>query len=146
LWPTHTTDCRRTTRAASSRWPTARPTPRSVSSSAKGSTTQVLLVRRDGEVDAWRNVCPHWTDVRLHSGSGAECRAGEILCTRHGATVEPGSGECTHGPCEGAYLEAVEVTVTEGAVYLTDEDYEFEGLGPKSDRDLSSGRIGFGGS
>jgi len=38
------------------------------------------------------------------------------------------------------------VAVHDGGVYLTDDDYEFEGVGPKSDRDLSSGRIGFGGS
>jgi len=38
------------------------------------------------------------------------------------------------------------VTVPDGSVYLTDDDREFEGLGPKSDRDLSSGRIGFGGT
>jgi len=107
---------------------------------------EVVLVRMDGEVAAWRNFCPHWTDVRLDSGSGAECRDGEIVCTRHGATFDPDNGECTHGPCEGAFLEEVEVTVQDGVVYLTDEAYEFEDVGPKSDRDLSSGRIGFGGS
>ncbi len=50
------------------------------------------------------------------------------------------------GPCEGAYLEEVEVTVSDGAVYLIDDEDEFEGVGPMSGRDLSSGRIGFGGS
>ena len=44
------------------------------------------------------------------------------------------------------YLEEIDVTVHDGGVYLTDDDYEFEGVGSKSDRDLSSGRIGFGGS
>jgi hypothetical protein len=38
-------------------------------------------------------------------------------------------------------LEEIDVTVDDG----TDE-YEFEGLAPKGDRVLSSGRIGFGGS
>jgi nitrite reductase/ring-hydroxylating ferredoxin subunit len=108
--------------------------------------TEVVLVRLGGEVVAWRNFCPHWTDVRLDSGSGAERRDGEIVCTRHGATFEPASGECTHSPCEGAFLEVVDVTVEEGTVYLTDDDYEFESLGPASDRELSSGRIGVGGS
>ena len=107
---------------------------------------EVLLVRLADGVAAWRNYCPHWTDVRLDKGSGAEFREEELVCTRHGATFEPGSGECTHGPCEGAVLEEVDVTVVDGAVYLTDDDYEFEHVGPKSDRDLSSGRIGFGGN
>jgi nitrite reductase/ring-hydroxylating ferredoxin subunit len=107
---------------------------------------EVLLVRLDGDVAAWRNYCPHWTDVRFDKGSGAEFRDGDTVCTRHGATFESGSGACTYGPCEGAYLEEVDVTVPDGSVYLTDDDREFEGLGPKSDRDLSSGRIGFGGT
>jgi nitrite reductase/ring-hydroxylating ferredoxin subunit len=106
---------------------------------------EVVLVRLDDAVADLRNFCPLWTDVRLDSGSGAECRGGEIGCTRHGATFEADSGECTHGPCDGAVLEEIDVTVADGTVYLTDE-YEFEGLGPKGDRELSSGRIGFGGS
>ena len=107
---------------------------------------EALLVRLDGDVAAWRNYCPHWTDVRLDTGSGAEFRGGDVVCTRHGATFESDSGACTYGPCEGACLEKVDVTVRDGGVYLTDDDYEFEGVGPKSDRDLSSGRIGFGGT
>ena len=107
---------------------------------------EALLVRLDGDVAAWRNYCPHWTDVRLDTGSGAEFRGGDVVCTRHGATFESDSGACTYGPCEGAYLEKVDVTVRDGGVYLTDDDYEFEGVGSKSDRDLSSGRIGFGGT
>ena len=107
---------------------------------------EALLVRLDGDVAAWRNYCPHWIDVRLDTGSGAEFRGGDVVCTRHGATFESDSGARTYGPCEGAYLEEVDVTVRDGGVYHTDDDYEFEGVGPKSDRDLSSGRIGFGGT
>jgi nitrite reductase/ring-hydroxylating ferredoxin subunit len=107
---------------------------------------EVLLVRLNGEVSAWRNYCPHWTDVRLDKGSGAEFRDGELVCTRHGATFLPDSGECTYGPCEGATLEEVDVAVDDDGVYLAEEDYEFDHLGPKSDRDLSSGRIGFSGN
>ncbi|MWG35227.1 Rieske (2Fe-2S) protein [Halomarina oriensis] len=114
-------------------------------------------------IHAWKNYCQHWTDVRLDKGSGAAVRdvpeangvsganqdaersgAGEILCQRHAATFEKDSGLCTYGPCEGAYLEAVAVTVHEDAVYLDEPEYEFDGLGPSGDHDLSSGgRIDF---
>ncbi|MFQ3319016.1 MAG: nitrite reductase/ring-hydroxylating ferredoxin subunit [Natronomonas sp.] len=107
---------------------------------------EVLLVRLEDGVAAWRNYCPHWSDVRIDKGSGAEFRDDELVCTRHGATFEVDSGHCTYGPCEGAYLEAVDVEERDGGVYLTDEDYKFDHLGPKSDRDLSSGRIGFDGA
>ncbi|MCY4732275.1 Rieske (2Fe-2S) protein [Natronomonas gomsonensis] len=107
---------------------------------------EVVLVRLNGDIAAWRNFCPHWTDVRLDKGSGAEFRDGEVVCTRHGATFEPDSGHCTYGPCEGSYLEEVDVEVRDGGVYLAEDDYEFDHVGPKSDRDLSSGRIGFSGN
>lgn len=107
---------------------------------------EVVLVRLNGDIAAWRNFCPHWTDVRLDKGSGAEFRDGELVCTRHGATFEPDSGHCTYGPCEGSYLEEVDIEVRDGGVYLAEDDYEFDHIGPKSDRDLSSGRIGFSGN
>lgn len=65
---------------------------------------EVLLIRVDGDVAARWNACPHWTDVRLDKGSGAEFRDAETVCTRHGATFESASGEWMYGPCEGAYL------------------------------------------
>ena len=111
---------------------------------------EAILVRLGGESDereaihAWKNYCQHWTDVRLDKGSGAAVRDGEVICQRHAATFEKDSGFCTHGPCEGAYLEDVAVTVAEGAVYLAAADYEFDGLGPSGDHDLSTGsRIDF---
>ena len=106
----------------------------------------ILLGLADGVV-ALRNYCPHWTDVRLDKGSGATRRNGELVCEKHGATFEAATGYCTHGPCEGATIERLEVTVADGAVYLTDEDYEFEGVGPSGEHDLSSrGRIDFSGN
>ena len=105
----------------------------------------ILLTLSDGVI-ALKNYCPHWTDVRLDSGSGATVRDDELICTKHGATFETATGDCTHGPCEGATIDEVDVTVQEGGVYLTDENYEFEHVGPSGDHDLSSGsRIGFSG-
>ncbi|MFC6836403.1 Rieske (2Fe-2S) protein [Halomarina ordinaria] len=96
------------------------------------------------DVTAWRNFCPHWTDVRLDKGSGAAVRNGEVVCQRHGATFEKDSGHCTFGPCEGAYLDEVDVVVENGAVYLADDRYEFANLGPSGDHDRSTGgRIDF---
>jgi len=90
----------------------------------------ILTVLSDGTVVAWLNYCQHWTDVRLDSGDGAPMRGDEILCRRHAATFEKASGECTFGPCEGAYLNEVAVTVEDGGVYLTDEAFTFESVGP----------------
>lgn len=108
---------------------------------------EAILVRLADGVVALKNYCPHWTDVRLDKGSGAEVRGGELVCTKHGATFERDTGYCTHGPCEGATIEQLDVTVADGVVYLTDDDYDFEQTGPSGEHDLSSrGRIGFSGN
>lgn len=116
--------------------------------------TEVVLTRLDDERDgddegvvAWKNYCQHWTDVRLDKGSGATMRDGELLCEKHGATFRASDGECTHGPCEGATLDEVEVTVEDGGVYLADDRFGFDSVGPAADVDLSTGaRIDFSGN
>ncbi|MDG5776959.1 Rieske 2Fe-2S domain-containing protein [Haloarculaceae archaeon H-GB2-1] len=109
--------------------------------------SEAILTRLVDGVVAWKNYCPHWTDVRLDKGSGALVRDGEIVCQKHGATFQTDDGFCTHGPCEGAYLDEVEVTVEDDVVYLTDDRYEFANVGPSGEHDLSSrGRIDFSGS
>jgi len=115
---------------------------------ANGSETKeaFLLDLADGIV-AFENYCPHWRDVRLDKGSGARLRNDELVCEKHGATFETDSGYCNFGPCEGATLSEVDVTVENGEVYLTEDDYTVDGLGADDDTDLSSGsRIGFSGN
>lgn len=102
-----------------------------------GDVREAILVRADGAGDsrasvaAWLNHCQHFTHVRLDKGGGAPTRDGEIVCTNHGAMFEAGSGLCTHGPCEGAYLDGLDVEVRGGDVYLDDPGYVFVGHGPE---------------
>ncbi|PSP55862.1 2Fe-2S ferredoxin [Halobacteriales archaeon QS_1_67_19] len=104
----------------------------------------ILTRTAEAEVAAYENSCPHWTDVRLDKGSGATKRDGELVCGKHGALFEDDTGNCTYGPCEGAVLQRVDVTVEGGTVYLTDDDYEFVQVGSSMDYDLSSNRsLGF---
>ncbi|MBO4246879.1 MULTISPECIES: Rieske (2Fe-2S) protein [unclassified Halomicrobium] len=106
-----------------------------------------ILLRLSDGIVAFENYCPHWRDVRLDKGSGATLRGAELVCEKHGATFETDTGYCNFGPCEGATLSEVDVTVADGGVYLTEDGCEFGGLGPADDGDLSSGsRIGFSGN
>ena len=91
---------------------------------------EAVLVRNDGEVHAWLNYCQHYTHIKIDKGSGAEMRGDELICENHGAYFESDSGFCNFGPCEGAYLNGVEIAVEDGTVYLTDDDYEFVRSGP----------------
>jgi nitrite reductase/ring-hydroxylating ferredoxin subunit len=115
-----------------------------------GEEREAILTRlSDGAVVAWRNYCQHWTDIRLDTGDGAPMRAGEITCRRHAATFDRESGECTFGPCEGAFLNEIEVTVRGDEVYLTDEEYTFAYCGPADAHTATGGstspgeRLGF---
>jgi nitrite reductase/ring-hydroxylating ferredoxin subunit len=93
----------------------------------------------EGNVACWLNYCQHFTHIKLDKGDGAPMRDGEVICANHGAYFDADSGECTFGPCEGAYLTDLEVTVDDGDVYLVDDEYEFVGPGPIDDGgDLTS--------
>ncbi|WP_436908832.1 Rieske (2Fe-2S) protein [Halosimplex marinum] len=106
---------------------------------------EAILLKLGGEDDdaeavvCWLNYCQHMTHIKLDKGSGAPVRDGEVICANHGALFAADSGECTYGPCEGAFLNEVDVRVADGGVYLADDDFEYVGEGPvESDDDLSS--------
>lgn len=109
---------------------------------------EAICIRLDGGGDeetenaavaCWLNVCQHMTHIPLDKGSGAPVRDDEILCANHGAMFDAATGECTYGPCEGAFLTEVDTRVADGDVFLTDDGYEFAGLGPvETDDDRSS--------
>jgi nitrite reductase/ring-hydroxylating ferredoxin subunit len=108
----------------------------------------ILLQLSDGSVSSFLNYCMHWTDVKLDTGDGAPVRGDDVVCRKHAATFEKDSGVCTHGPCEGAQLDPVSVTVRNGDVYLDDTDYEFVRAGVEDgdpvDLSTSPGeRLGF---
>lgn len=106
-----------------------------------GTVREAILLAHESAVGAWLNACQHIPDVPLDRGDGATVRDGEIVCERHGAHYDAGSGACTGGPCGGAPLPPVEITVEDGGVYCSDATYEFVGLGgiEQDPTDLSSG-------
>ena len=105
-----------------------------------GEESEAILLRSGETVLAWRNYCQHMTHIKLDKGSGATMRDGEIVCTNHGAMFDEVSGECTFGPCKGAVLNPIDVSVEDGDVVLAETDREFVGVGPieEAEGDLSS--------
>lgn len=91
---------------------------------------EAILVRHAGEVTGWLNYCRHFTHITLDKGDGATMRDGEVVCVNHGAMFAADTGRCTFGPCEGAYLVDIDISVEDGVVYLADPDYQFVGVGP----------------
>jgi len=69
---------------------------------------KLFAVRKDGQVFAYRNRCPHrgipleWLPDQFLDHS-----ASLIQCATHGALFLIDSGECVAGPCAGQALEAL---------------------------------------
>lgn len=76
-------------------------------------------------VEAWVNRCTHEAQ-KLDRGFGAAMRDGQIICPKHGSMFDACSGYCDNGEAADTTLVSVEVGVEEGAVYLTDDSYEFQ--------------------
>ena len=78
-----------------------------------------FLVRRDGEVYAYRNSCPHtgspldWVEHQFLDLDGAL-----IQCAVHDARFLIDTGECIVGPCPGESLEPLEIRIEDAKIYL----------------------------
>lgn len=94
---------------------------------------EVILVRLDDGISAWKNFCLHETDQRLDNGHGAAVRGDKIICPKHGSAFDTRSGYCDNGSAAGSSLVEVDVTVRHGQVYLTDDDLEFSHEGGSDD-------------
>jgi nitrite reductase/ring-hydroxylating ferredoxin subunit len=101
--------------------------------------TELILVRCGDPpgVRAWVNTCPHEAQS-FDTGDGAPIRDGELVCPRHGSLFDGCTGACDNGPAAGTTLRDVEVTVEDGVVYLSDDDYAFRHGGGIDDDDEPS--------
>ena len=74
---------------------------------------EIFLIRRGNAVYAYRNVCPHqgtnldWSPDEFVDESGQY-----IQCATHGALFVVEDGLCVQGPCLGASLKPVPVSIT----------------------------------
>ncbi|WP_276300977.1 Rieske (2Fe-2S) protein [Halorussus lipolyticus] len=83
-------------------------------------------------VEAWVNRCTHEAQ-KLDRGFGTAMRDGQIICPKHGSMFDSCSGYCDNGEAADTTLVSVDVGVEAGAVYLTDEGYEFDHEGSVED-------------
>lgn len=83
-----------------------------------GNRAHGFLVRHEGVLRAYRNLCPHWAVALDHDGRFFDEEGEELMCHMHGATFDPATGACTFGPPEGASLERFELEEVAGAPHL----------------------------
>lgn len=90
-----------------------------VEATINGDAESLVLHRHGSAVRAWLNICPH-AGRRLDWAPGRFLlsKEGLLVCAAHGASFELEQGVCVAGPCRGASLRAVAVSVRDGKVLL----------------------------
>jgi len=72
--------------------------------------TEALLVRFEGEVHAYVNVCPHvGTPLDWMPNEFFDAEGRRLMCRTHGALFDPSNGDCLAGPCQGKALRSIRV-------------------------------------
>ena len=95
------------------------PGSRGFSTEIDGRIVDLLVVRRQRNVYAYINHCPH-------TGSPLDWVPGQFLsidkqhiqCATHDALFRIDDGLCVSGPCNGQSLQAISLEVRLGCVFL----------------------------
>ena len=85
----------------------------------------LLIVRREGQVYAYKNRCPH-RHVRLEwqPDQFLDESASLIKCATHAALFLIESGECVAGPCAGQFLTALDCREDSQGIWISDDASE----------------------
>jgi nitrite reductase/ring-hydroxylating ferredoxin subunit len=84
-----------------------------------GQSVAAIAIAFDNEVHGYVNSCPHrateldWQPGQVFDESGLY-----LVCATHGALFEADTGRCVGGPCQGASLLRVALTVTGDSIFL----------------------------
>lgn len=80
----------------------------------------IFVVRWGSQVFGYINQCPHgavnldWERNQFLDPSGLR-----LMCGKHGALFEIGTGRCVEGPCRGERLTPVDVSVLDGDICIS---------------------------
>ncbi len=104
--------------------------------------TEVILVHCEDDpgVETWVDNCSHESQ-RLGRGDGGARRGGELIYPKHGSLFDACSSDCDNGEAACTTLRAVEITVEDGTVHLTDKNYSFLHEGGTDDGPSSSSHL-----
>ncbi len=82
---------------------------------------EAFVVRAEGDVYGYVNVCPHiGTPLEFLPDRFLTRDRQQILCSTHGARFEIATGLCVAGPCRGRALRRLPVKIEDGLVVLAD--------------------------
>lgn len=88
-----------------------------------------FVVRRNGELRAFANICPHLSHPLDMLPDAFFVEEGRVLrCMSHGARFDPDSGYCIVGPCAGQSLLQLECRVEDDRVWVRAPETLQEGI------------------
>ena len=95
---------------------------------AKGFSTSgdkeqqdIILIKRDGQVYAYKNNCPH-TGVNLNwqPDEFMDLESFYLQCSVHGALFNVEDGLCVRGPCVNQSLSALSIQTINGELHTSE--------------------------
>lgn len=83
--------------------------------------TSAFAIKKDGEIYAYLNACPHiGVELNWQENQFLDSEGELIQCSTHGALFLIDSGECISGPCTGKCLQPIKLNIKPDGVYLSD--------------------------
>ncbi len=84
-----------------------------------GGFTGLFVIRRGPGALAYVNSCPHiGLPLEPVPDRFLDRKREMIVCAAHGARFRIEDGECVSGPCIGEQLEAIELRIVDGEIYV----------------------------
>lgn len=92
---------------------------------ANGDVMPAFVVRYDYQYFAYLNKCGHIAvQLDYMPGEFFSDDGQSLVCATHGAEYAPDTGACQGGPCYGVGLEPLEISQSEGQLFLENTDLE----------------------
>lgn len=89
---------------------------------SQGKRWYLMLFRHADTILGYHNVCPHQgRSLNYAADRFLFDPAGRLVCPHHGALFDMSSGHCVQGPCQGASLRKIDLSVQGGQVLLAEE-------------------------
>jgi nitrite reductase/ring-hydroxylating ferredoxin subunit len=89
---------------------------------SQGKRYYLMLFKHEGAILGYHNVCPHQGRNLNYAPErflfDPEAR---LVCPHHGALFDVASGLCVQGPCQGASLRKIALSIEDERVMLIDE-------------------------
>ncbi|CCK77691.1 Rieske 2Fe-2S family protein [Oleispira antarctica RB-8] len=81
----------------------------------------LFAVKKNSRIYVYENLCPHLgIQLEWQPDEFLDIDASMIQCSSHGALFNIENGECLFGPCVGQSLIAVDFTINDGQIDITD--------------------------